>query len=153
MHYGNWSEQTEDVLDGKSCGHELQGNQNKQIRVKEAAQVRCVLLFLSPATAQICVTPVLQRLCEECQASCSGISSKDGGLLPSCFQCYMFAILYRHLMRCRQNLDTGRGSAAALQRQQLRCYNISFGSSSDVGAWLSNCRNIYSCRKRPISPI
>lgn len=78
----------------------------------------------------------LQRLCEECQASCTGITSRDGGLLPS----RQFATLDHRLTPSRQILDTGRGRAAALQRQQLRCRDISLDSGSGVRVCLGRAR-------------
>jgi hypothetical protein len=55
LHYGNWSEETEDVLEGRSCGFELQGIEEKQIRVKEAAQA-CRARLLPANCPQSCVT-------------------------------------------------------------------------------------------------
>jgi hypothetical protein len=79
VHRGNWSEQTEDVLDGKSCGNAVQSIEEKEIRVKEAAQARCTLFCQNDLN--LCDSCALQRLCEECLSSCSGITSRDGGLL------------------------------------------------------------------------
>jgi len=76
LQWGQWSGETRDVLDGASCGGTPQEHQ--KLRVRGVAEVRL--------RARVCrrrlqrVTPcVLQRLCEECKASCTGISSADEG--------------------------------------------------------------------------
>jgi hypothetical protein len=78
---GSWSEQTSDVLGEVSCGVSSEDDEpDKTVRAKEVAQARRSLSPQPPAV--FCNTPTLQRLCEECHASCTGISSSDQGPPP-----------------------------------------------------------------------
>ena len=130
LQWGQWSGETRDVLDGASCGGKPQEHQ--KLRVRGVAEVRL--------RARVCrrglqrVTPcVLQRLCEECKASCTGISSADEGACRAC--CTAAFRLHFNCISIAFQLQQLCLSCAAVVLRCLRdIYQVKLGS------WPGGCR-------------